>query len=85
MHDSTQAPTIGAKQLLMRIVFSLPLIGWALKDLHLGKDSAMTYFGANILMLWLFAGLMWGITGALAGAYILLPLYGIALLTIMRM
>ena len=84
MHDSRQSPAIGVKQIIFRILFNLPVIGWLLKDLHHGQDSAMGFFGANILMLWLIAGLTWGIAGALAGAYVLLPLYGIILLTIMR-
>lgn len=84
MHDSTQAPAIGVKQFLLTTLFNMPIIGWLLKDLHHGRDSAMGFFGANILMLWLIAGLTWGIAGALAGAYVLLPLYGLILLTIMR-
>lgn len=84
MHDSTQTPAIGVKQMISSFMFSLPIIGWILKDLHFGRDSAMGFFGANILMLWLLSSLIWGIAGALAGAYVLLPLYAVILLTIMR-
>lgn len=65
-------------------LFSFPIIGHMLKDLRGGRDSALGFFGANLLMAWLFAGLMWGIPGMLAGAYVLLPCAGISLLTIMR-
>ncbi|MEX0298024.1 MAG: hypothetical protein AB3N28_03070 [Kordiimonas sp.] len=84
MHDRKNTPSIGVKHILISIVFNIPIIGWMLRDLHLGRDSAMGFFGANILMLWLLAGFLWGITGALAGAYVILPLYALVLLTIMR-
>jgi len=72
------------QRFLLTILFSLPLIGQMLRDLRSGRDSALGFFGANILMAWLFAGLMWGIPGMLAGAYVLLPCAAVCLLTIMR-
>lgn len=84
MHDSKNTPASGVQQILLSTLFYIPIVGWMLRDLHLGRDSAVGFFGANILMLWLLAGFSWGITGALAGAYIILPLYALVLLTIMR-
>lgn len=84
MHDSTQAPENGAKQFLLSILFNIPVVGWMLRDLTGGRESALGFFGANVLMLWLLAGLIFGIPGMLGGAYILLPLYALILLTIMR-
>ncbi len=84
MHDNKKMPKKSVKQLLLNTLFALPLIGWMLRDLHSGRDSAMAFFGTNIIMLWSLAGFLWGITGVLAGAYILLPLYALILLTIMR-
>lgn len=72
------------KRVAIAALFALPIVGQMLKDLRDGRDSALGFFGANLLMAWLFAGLMWGIPGMLAGAYILLPCAGISLLTIMR-
>ena len=84
MHDSKNVPVKGLKQNLISILFTLPVLGWMLLDIHVGRDSALGFFGANILMLWILSGFLWGITGVLAGAYIILPLYALVLLTIMR-
>ena len=73
-----------AKPLLSFLILNVPVLGWMLRDVKAGRESALGFFGLNITMLWLIAGFTFGIPGMLFGAYIMLACAALWLLTIMR-
>ncbi len=64
--------------LLSRLFLTLPLIGGLIKDA--GKsDEALIFALLNAVMLWVFAGIFWGLEGVLAVALALVPVVLITL------
>ncbi|WP_417458179.1 hypothetical protein [Kordiimonas sp.] len=64
--------------LLSRLFQTLPFVGGLIKDA--GKsDEALIFALLNVVMLWVFAGIFWGLEGVLAVALALVPVVLITL------
>lgn len=62
--------------MLLRMIYAIPLLGWMLRDAVQGTDESRVWFMLNMIMLWIFAGVMFGYPGiiipAIAAAFMVL-------------
>ncbi|MCT8972551.1 hypothetical protein [Microbaculum marinisediminis] len=62
--------------MLLRMIYAIPLLGWMLRDAVQGTDESRVWFMLNMIMLWIFAGVIFGYPGiiipAIAAAFMVL-------------
>ncbi|WP_436637942.1 hypothetical protein [Microbaculum sp. FT89] len=62
--------------MLLRMIYAIPLLGWMLRDAVQGTDESRVWFMLNMIMLWIFAGVVFGYPGiiipAIAAAFMVL-------------
>ena len=62
--------------MLLRLFCAIPLFGWMLRDAVHGSDESRIWFMLNIVMLWIFSGVIFGLPGivvpAIAAAFLTL-------------
>lgn len=59
---------------LTRFLMALPIVGRMVKRLNAPGSDAPLYFLLNLLLLWVLAGMIWGIVGVFAVALFLAPI-----------
>jgi len=70
--------------LSQRILFSIPVLGWMLKDVMYGDSDNIYYFLLAIVSLWGIAILQFGLLGLMIPALALVPVVFITLILITR-
>ena len=54
--------------MLLRVLFSIPLIGWLIRDAIRGTDESRAWFLVNIALLWIWSGVLFGYPGVIIPA-----------------
>lgn len=70
--------------LYQRLLFSIPVLGWMLKDVVHGDADNIYYFIAALLSLWGIAILQFGLLGLMIPALALVPVAFLTLIVITR-
>ena len=70
--------------LSQRILFSIPILGWMLKDVMYGDSDNIYYFLLAIVSLWGIAILQFGLLGLMIPALALVPVVFLTLILITR-
>ncbi len=70
--------------LSQRILFSIPILGWMLKDVMYGDSDNIYYFLLAIISLWGIAILQFGLLGLMIPALALVPVVFLTLILITR-
>ncbi len=70
--------------LSQRILFSIPILGWILKDVMYGDSDNIYYFLLAIISLWGIAILQFGLLGLMIPALALVPVVFLTLILITR-
>lgn len=70
--------------LAQRILFSIPILGWMLKDVMYGDSDNIYYFLLAIVSLWGIAILQFGLLGLMIPALALVPVVFLTLIVITR-
>ena len=70
--------------LYQRILFSIPVLGWMLKDVMHGDSDNIYYFLLAIVSLWGIAILQFGLLGLMIPALLLVPVVFLTLIVITR-
>lgn len=68
--------------LALRLLFATPVIGWMLRDVAFGRDSAAGFFGFNIAAAALIATMIWGLPALVVSALCAACLIGVMLIAI---
>jgi len=68
--------------MMLRVLFSVPLIGWMIRDAVRGSDESRAWFLANIALLWIWSGVLFGYPGVIIPA---LAAAGVMLATLVAM
>ncbi|MEM7545869.1 MAG: hypothetical protein AAF367_10065 [Pseudomonadota bacterium] len=65
--------TAQLKQGSLRLLLSIPVLGWMIRDMLQGRDSAIGFFAVNYALIVLVTTLVWGlpmlVLGATGGAF----------------
>ncbi len=84
MSDIALKPTnINIGQFFQKLFFMLPIIGPMVREVKEGGEGVFIIFLLNVAMLWIMAGIKWGLMGVVGGAYVMLPLYAMVFITLM--
>ena len=70
-------------ELFQKLFFLIPILGPMVREVKEGGEGMFIGFLINVAMLWIMAGIQWGLMGVVGGAYVLLPLYFVILFTLM--
>jgi len=70
--------------LSQRILFSIPVLGWMLKDVMHGDSDNIYYFLLSIVSLWGISILQFGLLGLVIPALVLVPVVFVTLIIITR-
>ena len=70
--------------LSQRILFSIPILGWMLKDVMHGDSDNIYFFLLAIVSLWGIAILQFGLLGLMIPALVLVPVVFLTLIVITR-
>jgi hypothetical protein len=63
-----------------KMTFTIPVIGWLLRDLIYGKEDAPFWFGASYVLAWMASVVMFGLPALVTGALGLVPvMFGLIL------
>ncbi len=82
MADITSTPS--QPGVLMRIILSIPVVGWIAKDLLHGDKDNIWYLLVALLSLWAAAVMTWGIPALYLPAVAFVPVMWVILLLITR-
>lgn len=82
MADITSTPS--QPGVLMRIILSLPVIGWIAKDLLHGDKDNIWYLLVAVLSLWAVTVMTWGVPALYLPAVCFVPVMFVVLLLITR-
>lgn len=67
-----------------RILFSIPVIGWILRDLIHGDEDTVWYLLAGLVSLWIISALTWGLPGLVLPAVAAVPVCLVLIVMITR-
>ncbi|MAS41865.1 hypothetical protein SAMN05444336_10254 [Albimonas donghaensis] len=67
---------------MLNLIYRVPLIGWMIRDAMEGEEDAPVWFAVNLLMLWVLAGVIFGIQGVAMLALIATPIVFGLILTV---
>tara|TARA_R110002012_G_scaffold24996_1_gene82943 strand:- start:744 stop:971 length:228 start_codon:yes stop_codon:yes gene_type:complete len=66
------------------LFYSVPIVGWCLRDLQTGGASALTYFLVNCGLLWIFSAVFFGYPGIIIPALFAVPMMFVILILLTR-
>lgn len=67
---------------MLRVIYRIPLIGRMIREAMEGDDTAALWFVANLVMIWILAGLVFGLQGIALLALIATPIVFGLILTV---
>jgi hypothetical protein len=69
---------------MLNLFYSVPFIGWMVRDLRTGGESAFTYFLINCGLLWILSAVLFGYPGIIIPALCAVPVMFTLLLLLTR-
>tara|TARA_E500000318_G_scaffold99408_1_gene101424 strand:- start:647 stop:874 length:228 start_codon:yes stop_codon:yes gene_type:complete len=69
---------------VQKLLHAIPVIGWCLRDLKTGGESAFTFFLVNCGLLWILSAVFFGYPGIIIPALCAVPVMFVLLILLTR-